>query len=123
MVQLAQKRHAYPKGATLACGGLPTREHKSVGEIPVNDGKHQNPRQIVEAKPHSRITAKSQNPPLDEQIKEAKLRAQRLGLAHDASEWAKLLEAAGVTVINSAHDLAKVNGHMTAFEKGVIVTK
>jgi hypothetical protein len=29
-------------------------------------------------------------------------------------EWANLLVACGVTIINSAVDLAKVNGHMTA---------
>jgi len=94
-----------------------------VKEVPINDGKRQ-PRQIVDAGQHKQIAPhQQQHPPLDEQIKQAKLRAKKLGLAHDAQEWAALLEAAGVTVITSALDLAKVNGHMTAFEKGVVVTK
>src|SRR5437667_715541 len=83
-----------------------------VKAVPINDGKHA-PRQIVDAG--------KQHPPLDEQIKQAKLRAKKLDLAHDAAEWAALLEASGVTVITHALDLAKVNGHMTAIERGVLV--
>jgi DNA repair and recombination protein RAD52 len=94
-----------------------------VKAVPINDGKRQ-PRQVVEArKPKALASAKSCPPPLDEQIKLAKLRAQKLGLAHDSAEWAALLAASGVTVINTSVDLAKVNGHMTAFEKGVVVAK
>jgi hypothetical protein len=89
--------------------------------VPINDGKQ--PRQIVEAGQHKQITAKSQHTPLDDQIKGAKLRGQKLGLAHDGQEWANLLRACKVSVINSAVDLAKVNGHMTAFERGVLTTQ
>jgi DNA repair and recombination protein RAD52 len=91
-----------------------------VKEVPINDGKHQ-PRQIVDAGGHKQIAEKRCPPPLDEQIKQAKLRAKKLDLAHDAAEWAALLEASGVTVITHALDLAKVNGHMTAIERGVLV--
>jgi hypothetical protein len=59
----------------------------------------------------------SKQPSLDEQIKQAKIRAQKLGLACDASEWANLLKTCQVQSIASAADLAKVNGHMTAFER------
>lgn len=51
-------------------------------------------------------------PSLDEQIKQAKLRAQKLELACDAQEWANLLKTCKVTIINSAADLAKVIEYM-----------
>ena len=41
----------------------------------------------------------------------------------DAAEWAALLSAYKVTEIKSAVDIAVINGHMTAIEKGVVTTK
>lgn len=61
--------------------------------------------------------SKQVNPPLDEQIKQAKLRAQKIGLAQDADEWASLLKACQVTIINSAVELAKITGYMDQFER------
>ncbi len=98
----------------------PDGSQVQVKAVPINDGKHA-PRQIVEAnsKEQKAIVGPSQ-PSLDEQIKQAKLRAQKLGLAHDAQEWATLLATCGVTAIKSAVDLAKSNGHMTAIERGMV---
>ena len=100
----------------------PNGTQVQVKEVPINDGKHQ-PRQIVEAGGHRQITEKREHTPLDDQIKEAKLRAQKLGLAHDTQEWAMLLKTCHIAIINSAVDLAKVNGYMTQFERGVFATQ
>jgi hypothetical protein len=54
---------------------------------------------------------------LESLIKQAKRRAEKLGLAKDAAEWANLLAAASVTVIKSAADLEKVTTHMDQFER------
>jgi hypothetical protein len=43
-----------------------------------------------------------------------------MGLAHDAKEWATPLATCGVTAIKSAVDLAKINGQMTAIERGMV---
>jgi hypothetical protein len=63
----------------------------------------------------------SQHPPLDEQIKQVKLRAQRLDLAHDGEEWANLLAKCDVSIINSAADLAKVIEYMDQFERDALL--
>jgi hypothetical protein len=63
------------------------------------------------------------NQPLDEQVKQAKLRAQRLDLARDGQEWANLLAACEVTVIKSAEDVAKIHEHMTALESRMVATQ
>lgn len=56
------------------------------------------------------------HPPLDEQIKHAKLRAQKLGLACDSAEWAGLLKTCKVAEIKTEQDLAKVIEHTDQFE-------
>jgi AAA domain len=54
---------------------------------------------------------------LDDQIKQAKLRAGSLGLARDAAEWASLLRSCKIAQIKSTDDLAKVTEHMDQFER------
>ncbi len=92
-----------------------------VKAVPINDGKQQPPRPEGTGKPQE-SSAPRQQSPLTEEIKRAKLRAQKMGVARDAVQWATLLKVCKVVQIKSAVDLAKVNGHMTAIEKGVVVT-
>ncbi len=62
-------------------------------------------------------TAEPLAPPLDEQIKQAKLRAQKLGLACDSAEWTNFLAQCKVTILKSAVDLEKVIERMDQFER------
>jgi len=63
------------------------------------------------------------SPTLDEQIKQAKLRARKLGLAHDATEWASFLSACKVAAIHGPLDLAKIHEHLTSVEQSVNAQK
>ena len=91
-----------------------------VKAVPVK-GK-QVPAQIIDAGNTPKATlARNAELSLSEQIKRAKIRAKSLDLAHDAQEWAGLLHSLSITEITNTAQLAVVNGHMTAIEKGVVV--
>ena len=90
--------------------------------IPTSPVKHETPHetQATGSKAPTVSTGDARpesHPDLDSLIKQAKLQAQKLGLAKDAAEWANLLKTCKVQDIKSAADLAVIVEHMNAFEQ------
>jgi hypothetical protein len=56
---------------------------------------------------------------LDEQIRLAKLRAQKLDLARDTIEWQAILRACQIAYIGNFADVAAINTYLTEFENNL----
>lgn len=109
--------NAQRKAIDLDAAGIRAIAHKMYQKagIPV-------PRQASsESKPLP--PAPAQNTSLSDLIKRAKQRAQTLGLAHNATEWAAVLEYVGLADIKTVADVGKVNDYLNDVEQGAVAVK
>ena len=96
----------------------PDGRRVQVKAVPVKSRNQ--PAQIIEAGKAPKVIEAPKEPSLSLLIKTAKLRAKGMGLATDAREWAALLKSLKLTEIKSPVDIAVIDGHMTAIERGVV---